>query len=139
MKIEESCGILALSRSGKEWQTLLLLHRAGEFWGFPKGHRNADEGREEAAIRELEEETGLKVTRILDHQPLIERYRFKRGSQFIEKTVYFFPALVEGVLRLEQKEILDGKWVTFNESLTLLTFEESREICRELIDRISKL
>ena len=42
---------------------LLLVQSRGKLWGFPKGTKNYDETIENCAIREIEEETGIKVTK----------------------------------------------------------------------------
>lgn len=49
----------------KDYQVLLIENTrmsnpAEKWWGFPKGHLEAGESSQEAAIREVEEETGIK-------------------------------------------------------------------------------
>lgn len=52
-----SAGAVPIRKAGNDWEYLIL--RAFNYWDFPKGMVEADEDPWNAAIRELEEETGL--------------------------------------------------------------------------------
>jgi bis(5'-nucleosidyl)-tetraphosphatase len=127
----ESFGIVPFSNEKTTWEVLLILHREGNHWGFPKGKANPGETPLEAATRELKEETGLIVAHVLREQPLIEQYQFRRKKQFIVKTVQYFPALIQGNLQLQEEEIREAKWLTVPEALQQLTFREARHVLQE--------
>lgn len=58
-------------------------------WTFPKGHQELGETLAETAVREIEEETGLKDLRFV--APLGRTtFRFRREGTVIEKMVHFF-------------------------------------------------
>jgi bis(5'-nucleosidyl)-tetraphosphatase len=130
---DQSYGIIPLSQDEKRWKVFLILHKEGNHWGFPKGHRHENESALEAAIRELKEETGLEIVRVLDEAPLTEQYRFRRKGQLVIKTVFYFPAMVAGNFQLQQEEIREGRWFTFEEAIKQLTFKEGRSICMHLM------
>lgn len=130
---DKSFGIIPLVQEGKEWKVLLILHRGGRHWAFPKGHGNAGETHQQAALRELKEETGLDVEKLLLETPLVENYRFRRKNEIVSKTVYYYPAIVTGQLKLQQEEIQESKWVPLKEAQNHLTFKEARSMCAELI------
>ena len=127
----ESFGIVPFLNENGTWKVLLILHREGNHWGFPKGKANPGETPLAAASRELKEETGLSVLKVLREDPLTEQYQFRRKKQFIIKTVQYFPALVEGSLQLQVEEIREAKWLTFQEAMQQLTFREARHILQE--------
>lgn len=129
----ESFGIVPFLNEKGTWKVLLILHQKGNHWGFPKGKANPGETPLEAASRELNEETGLIVTRILRDHPLTEQYQFRRKKQLIVKTVQYFSALVQGDLKLQEEEIREAKWVTIPEALQQLTFREARHILQEFL------
>jgi bis(5'-nucleosidyl)-tetraphosphatase len=127
----ESFGIVPFLNENGTWKVLLILHREGNHWGFPKGKANPGEIPLAAASRELKEETGLSVLKVLREDPLTEQYQFRRKKQLIIKTVQYFPALVEGALQLQEEEIREAKWLTIQEAMQQLTFREARHILQE--------
>lgn len=136
-KVEESSfGIIPLSKEGEEWKVLIVLHKGGRHWAFPKGHSNPGETPLEAAMRELKEETGLEVEKVLEEVPLKEAYSFYRPQEFVLKKVAYFPALVCGELHLQEEEIQDAKWIFLKEATGYLTFKEARNMCQELIRKL---
>ena len=127
---EESFGIIPLRHSGKEWSVFVILHKHGNHWGFPKGKPEHDqEHPRESAARELKEETGLDVEKFLQEEPISEAYTFFRPGEKVEKKVHYFPAIVSGALLLQPEEIRDGKWMSFEEAIQQLTFDEAKRIC----------
>ena len=61
MKQEKSCGAVVTRKVGNGIEILLIRHKNGGHWAFPKGHVERDETETETALREIWEETGLKV------------------------------------------------------------------------------
>ncbi len=53
-----SSGVIPVRRDDGDW--LYLMLRAYQYWDFPKGHTEAGETPLQAALREVEEETGLR-------------------------------------------------------------------------------
>jgi 8-oxo-dGTP pyrophosphatase MutT (NUDIX family) len=101
--------------------------RDGRTWTLPKGTPNPGETREETAIREVAEETGLEVriTRPLDS---IE-YSFVQGGARIHKTVhYFLMEPIGGELSRHDHEFDEVRWVSFDEAPGLLTFATERAL-----------
>jgi len=135
MKREHSFGIIPLKVVKGKWKIFLVRHRSGQqpWWGIPKGHGERGETPSMTAKRELYEETGLRIERLLSYKPFREEYMFQRGEETISKTVSYFPALVLGRTRLQIAEIDEGRWVTLPDALKLITFKEGREVCQKLI------
>ena len=136
--IHESCfGVIPLIQKESEWYVLLILHQKGHHWAFPKGHSNPGETPLESAKRELKEETGLEIERLLQDIPLEETYQFYRRHETVQKTVQYFPALVKGTVVLQKEEIQDAKWVLLKEASQHLSFKESQGMCECLIQLLS--
>ena len=104
-------------------------------WCVPKGHPEGSESIEEAAIREVFEETGLRVE-ILCSLGTIE-YQFTAGHNLISKTVHhFLMKQVGGSLSVENdpdQEAVTAKWVSLREIETTLTHENERRMAKAVI------
>ena len=131
MRKVESFGVIPITRENEEYKVLLILHREGNHWGFPKGKANPGEKHIETACRELKEETNLEVKDILHMHAFIEHYHFRRKKEQIFKTAYYYPAIVEGVLKCQEEEIRDARWFSFVDALNQLSFKQARHILRE--------
>ena len=134
----DSFGIIPLKRDGQGWKVLLILHREGNHWGFPKGRSEAGEEPLQAAVRELKEETGLETEEVLRPEPFIEKYQFRHKFKTISKTVHYFAASVSGKLHLQEEEIRDSKWVDLNDATDCLTFKEAKNLCQQVIAFLSQ-
>lgn len=84
-------------------------------WLFPKGHAEESEMPEEAARREIREETGLTDLELLDGLGSYQRYSISwRGEDTNElKTIYMFLfAAPPGASLMPSMEIESAKWVS---------------------------
>ncbi len=132
MIVIDSYGIIPLIQDAQNWKVLLILHREGNHWGFPKGRPEPGEDSLQAATRELKEETGLIVEEVLKQDPFIEKYQFRHKSDTVVKTVHYFAARVSGELKFQEEEIRDAKWVGLKEAVQYLTFKEAQNICQQV-------
>ena len=96
-------------------------------WTLPKGTPDPGETREQTAVREVREETGLEVQirRPLDS---IEYTFVQRGTR-IHKTVhYYLMDETGGDLDAHDHEFESVRWIDFDEAQGLLTFETERAL-----------
>lgn len=99
-----------------ENKEILLIFRRGK-WDLPKGKLDEGETIEECAVREVEEETGL---RSIQQGELIEvtlHNYLEKGTE-IEKETYWYAMKVEGEQNLvaqTEEDIEDIKWVKESE------------------------
>jgi 8-oxo-dGTP pyrophosphatase MutT (NUDIX family) len=85
---EVSAGGVVVRRNGGV-PHYLLIHDGHRNWGFPKGHVDVGEGPEEAARREVREETGLADLAMRGPLGCIDWY-FRHGARLIHKYCHFF-------------------------------------------------
>ena len=71
---------------------LICQHSEHKGWVFPKGlvgDNDKNESMEKAALREVEEEGGIKA-KIINDQPIKTQYSYTWNGDLIKKTVYYF-------------------------------------------------
>jgi 8-oxo-dGTP pyrophosphatase MutT (NUDIX family) len=120
-------GVVVRHESGQAWLVVgsRRRERDGWTWTLPKGTPKPGETREETALREVAEETGLEV-RITGPLDSIE-YWFVQSGQRIHKTVhYFMMEPTGGDLANHDHEFEQVRWITFAEAPSMLTFETER-------------
>ena len=130
-------GIVVRYESGQPWLVVgsRRRERDGRTWTLPKGTPNADETREQTAIREVEEETGLKV-RITGPLDSIE-YWFVQSGTRIHKTVhYFLMEPIGGDFAQHDHEFDEVRWIRFDEARSVLTFESERALVAQAFARL---
>ncbi|MEG4167906.1 MULTISPECIES: NUDIX domain-containing protein [unclassified Microcoleus] len=123
---DECFGIVPIF--GKEADALFLLiqHQAGH-WAFPKGHANPGESPAETAKREFLEETGISDFEMLDEPSFTEHYSFVKDGEPIEKTVTYFLGFVNSMeVVLQEEEVQNSAWLSFEEAVKRITFDANR-------------
>jgi len=129
---DECFGIVPIF--GKEADALFLLiqHQAGH-WAFPKGHANPGESPAETARREFEEETGISDFEMLDEPTFTEHYSFVKDGEPIEKTVTYFLGFVNSMeVVLQEEEVQNSAWLSFEEAVKRITFDANRLMFAEV-------
>jgi 8-oxo-dGTP pyrophosphatase MutT (NUDIX family) len=106
--------------------SVLLVHRPKyDDWAFPKGKLEDGESWEDAAVREVEEETGLRCE--LGGYVGSTHYPFREGMK--EVRYYLMRSGDEARAR---NEIDDVRWVPFAEAAELLSYGYDRELLGEV-------
>lgn len=107
--IVQAAGGLVLN----EKKQILMIFRRGK-WDLPKGKLDDGETLEECAVREVEEETGLRNIKLVS--PLLITYHtYHEGTKFILKESYWYNMRVSGEQKLipqTEEGIHEIKWVT---------------------------
>lgn len=126
MKREKSCGALVYRYDNGRLSLLLLRHRHGGHWSFPKGHVEGDETEVETALREVQEETGLHVSLMQGFRHTVEYYP-KPGVKKL--VVYFLGKASPNEPAVRQEiEISELKWVDLDEAFRCVTFKNDKNL-----------
>ena len=130
--VEESPGGLMGALIGRRDRRGRLL------WSLPKGHIESGESAEQAAVREVAEETGI-AGRIVGRLGTIDFWFMAEGRR-VHKTVHHFLLRAEGgELSDSDVEVAAVAWVPLDELGTRLAYEDERALVArapELLDRV---
>ena len=139
---ETSAGGFVLASDGSFRVALIgRQSRGGRIdWCVPKGHPEGIETLEEAAVREVWEETGI-FAKIVEPIGSIQ-YEFAAGPKLIAKTVHHFILhQTGGELTLEgdpNHEAVDVRWFELDVLLQTLAHENERRMARNVIEWVER-
>lgn len=130
-KTEFSAGGIVYKKAGKEIFWLVVQHSQHKGWIFPKGligDNIEGETKDQTAVREVEEEGGVKAKIVLD-QPFSTSYIYTFSGQKIFKTVYFYlMEYVSGDINDHDAEVSEVKWLNTKDVIKQLSFRADREM-----------
>ena len=133
--VEFSAGGVVVS--GGRVITIVPVKRAvdgSRVLGLPKGHPDGDETPEQAAAREVAEETGVRAE-LLEELGDVE-YRYERRGRAVRKVVRFFLfAYASGDLADHDHEIEEARWMGLAEAARRLTYDGERQMVQRAISR----
>lgn len=113
---------------------ILLIHRPRyDDWSFPKGKRDKGETDEECALREVEEETGYRVS--LGHELPTTEYPDKRGRR--KRVRYWEMTTPRGVFNVND-EVDAIRWLTGREARQVLTYERDRRVLDAFLAEVAR-
>jgi 8-oxo-dGTP diphosphatase len=112
-------------RRGPAGIEVVVVHRPRyDDWSLPKGKLHAREDDQAAALREVEEETGLRCE--LGPELPSTRYRDPRGRPKVVR--YWAMRPVDGSLAPAPPETDDARWVTLHDAAALLSYDHDRQV-----------
>lgn len=129
LKKETSCGCI-ITKNNK---VLLVYEKRGNFWGFPKGHMEEGETEIETALREVKEEVGIDV-KINPEKRYPINYII--GNEIDKTTVLYLATPITEDVVMQEAEIENFKWCSYEEALETLTFDNWKELFKEVMKEL---
>ena len=116
---------------------VLLRHRFGGHWSFPKGHVEAGESERQTALREVREETGLTGIKLMDGFRESVEYSPKPGVK--KQVVYFLGTTEQEKLIRQEEEISEIMWAPLSRAAELVSFANDKRLLRHAQRRLGLL
>jgi 8-oxo-dGTP pyrophosphatase MutT (NUDIX family) len=118
----------------------LLIRDSYNNWGFPKGHIEAGEQPEAAAVREVQEETGLADLSIRGRIDTIDWF-FRFRGQLIHEVCHFYLMETSNATTSPQRAegITACRWTRFEEAQSLISYANARELLRRAQELLAVL
>ncbi|MBI1919386.1 NUDIX domain-containing protein [Candidatus Microgenomates bacterium] len=133
MKFEFSAGGVVFKKEQGRTLILVAQHSQHHGWVFPKGligDKQKGEKKEDTAVREVEEETGVVAKIIKPLSPVTYWYQLEGNK--IRKTVYYFlMEYVGGDITKHDHEMENVEWLPIEEVEKRLTYKSDKEVWRE--------
>jgi ADP-ribose pyrophosphatase YjhB (NUDIX family) len=140
MKKETSSGGIVFNKNKNPTTVLLIKHAGTNYWGFPKGlvaDKNQNETLTEAALREVQEEGGVKA-KILSPIKTPSRYQTNWRGQLVDKTVYYFVMhFLSGNTKDHDQEVSEAKFMTIDKALDTLTYQNDKQVLKQALAQVS--
>jgi 8-oxo-dGTP diphosphatase len=125
-EVRASGGVVC--RRGQDGTEVAVVHRPRyDDWSFPKGKLDAGESWEDAALREVHEEIGLRCR--LGDELSSTAYRDNKGRAKVVR--YWLMEPVDGEF-VPNDEVDEMRWVRPAEAAGMLSYERDRELLREV-------
>ena len=127
-KLETSAGGIVYRVQNGE-PLFLLIRDSYQNWGFPKGHLETDEPPDAAALREVQEETGLDDVALDGAIDTIDWF-FRFRGRLVHKVCHFYLMRTNASDTTPQRAegITACRWATFSEATTLVSYSNAREV-----------
>lgn len=107
----------------------LIIRDSYKNWGFPKGHLEADEPPALAAIREVQEETGLDDLSLRGEIDTIDWY-FRFRGRLIHKVCHFYLMESASAETSPQREegITACRWAPMPDAMQSISYANARTV-----------
>lgn len=121
---------------------ILLIFRRGK-WDLPKGKLDKGETIEACAIREVEEETGVRSIILGELIDVTVHHYFEKGREFEKETYWYAMKVTEeqNLVPQTEEDIEDIRWVKENELSGYLsnTFNNIIDIIEKYYDKTNQV
>ncbi|HLC88446.1 MAG TPA: NUDIX domain-containing protein [Candidatus Nanoarchaeia archaeon] len=136
--METAAGMVLFREKANSREYLILKYNtADHYWGLAKGRLEPGETEEQAAFREVGEETGLKKIKLMEEFKEQTKYFFKHNGEVLSKEVTWFLGRVnddqDGLVSHEHEEL---KWLRYEEAVKLLSFKEYKKLLEKAEKRL---
>lgn len=133
MKYEFSAGGVVFKKESNQTFILVAQHSQHHGWVFPKGFIGDNivgESKEDTALREVQEETGV-IGKIL--QPLTPiTYEYSMDTKKRTKTVYYYIMhYIEGDITKHDWEMENVEWLPMDKVAERLTYDSDKQVWQE--------
>lgn len=135
---EYSSGGVVYRRTETGYEFVAVQRARHGDWSLPKGHIEKGESKEEAALREVKEETGIEARIVGDLREVV--YFYKRPKQGLtRKSVYYY--LMEALtydLGGPNWEVFESRWVPMSEAGDLLSYANDKQTVQQALKALDE-
>lgn len=127
IKFETSAGGLVVRRQGQAYSCLLIGRGMPRIWTLPKGHVEPRETMEQAAIREVREETGCWAE-IISKLSEISYFFFQNRSRHKKAVTFYLMRYVSGSTENHDHEVDEAEWFPLQAAKRTLKYVNEKRV-----------
>src|SRR4030043_2436732 len=125
--------------SGRDGPRILVTQHSGhKGWDFPKGHREIYESEEQTALREVEEEVGIKAE-IIEKVGQTQYFYYDSGEKVLKTVTFYLMKYISKGKATTAFEVSAKVWLPPDKVEEQLTFKDTKELWRKARAKIEKL
>ena len=126
------------TRSIKGIEVLVTQHSGHKGWDFPKGHREIYESEEQTALREVEEEVGIKAS-IIEKAGQTQYFYYEEGSRVLKTVVFYLMKYISRVKATTAEEVSGKVWLPIDQVEDKLTFKDTKQLWLKVKPKVEQL
>ena len=137
-RIERSAGGVVVRPLAGRWHALLIKDPYGK-WSLPKGHIEGGESLREAALREVEEETGIRPEAVGPRIDTVD-WVFRKGDETVHKYCTFFLMRSrngEAIPQLDEG-ITECMWLPVRDAASRIRYSDTRGVVLRADEKIAE-
>lgn len=121
---------------------IVVVSQHGDSWSLPKGRIDSGESSEQAALREIYEESGLNDVEIIEELDTYKRPRIGKDGQGdapeIKTITIFLCSTDQKQLNPVDPENPEARWVEPEKVAEMLTHEKDKEFIKRVLPRVKE-
>jgi 8-oxo-dGTP diphosphatase len=133
-----SAGGIVLKKVDGEVKVLLTQHSRHKGWEFPKGHIEIGESSEQAALREVEEEAGVKAE-ILEKVGETQYFYFEDKVRVLKTVTFYLMKYLDDCEATTAYEVSGMVWLSIGDVEDKLTYKGTKEVWAEAKGKVEEL
>jgi 8-oxo-dGTP diphosphatase len=138
-KEQVSAGGVVYRRRGAKTEVALISVGEEPRWQLPKGLVGRGESPEDAALREVREETGLECEIVASLEE-VEYWYFSKGGarrvRFHKRVRFYLMRYLSGETEEHDDEVNEARWMEAEEAAGMLAFKGERKALEEALEKL---
>ena len=138
-KLQFSAGGVVYRKAGPKTEIAVLIRGDGKIFCLPKGKIEKPETLQQAALREIREETGLTGAIEKDLGKINYWFYSDEDEARVHKTVYFYLVKYEsGSTTDHDEDAEDVRWLPIDEALKVMSYPSERQMVKKALGTFQK-
>lgn len=121
---------------------VIIVNQNGNSWSLPKGHLDKGENYLQAAVREIEEETGVKQLDFIEELGSYQRYKIgleaDEDKSELKNIKIFLFTTNETVLKPQDPDNPEARWVEPDKINEYLTHQKDKQFIELILPQVKK-